>query len=83
MLLRQALRELSARDARIFALHYFEEFPYEAIASEMKLSVNQVGVILHRARRRLREILEPVLKPLAPPATQAASEPRLCSEKGK
>ena len=62
-LLRQALRRLSERDARVFALHYFDDWPYESIAAEMRLTVSLVGVILHRARRRLREILEPILEP--------------------
>jgi len=61
-LLRQALRSLPKRDAQIFALRYFEECAYEEIAQEMGLSVSQVGVILHRGRKRLREILEPVLQ---------------------
>ncbi|MFB3788849.1 MAG: RNA polymerase sigma factor [bacterium] len=57
-LLRHALSRLPERDARVFALRYLEDFPYEAIAEQMNLSVNQVGVILHRARVRLREFLQ-------------------------
>ncbi|HQH71297.1 MAG TPA: sigma-70 family RNA polymerase sigma factor [bacterium] len=57
-LLRHALSRLPERDARVFALRYLEDFPYEAIAEQMNLSVNQVGVILHRARGQLREILQ-------------------------
>ena len=58
--LRRALAGLPKRDAQVFALRYVEELTYEQIAAEMDLSVNQVGVILHRARRRLRDILKPV-----------------------
>lgn len=56
--LRQALRELSARDALVFTLRYLEDMSYDQIAAQMDLSVNQIGVILHRTRKRLREILE-------------------------
>ena len=59
--LRQALARLPKRDAQVFALRYVEDFTYEQIAAEMGLNANQVGVILHRARRRLRDVLEPVL----------------------
>jgi len=65
-LLRQALSLLPNRDARIFALRYFEDFSYAEIAEEMSLSTSQVGVILHRARKRLREILEPMVVPASP-----------------
>ena len=65
-LLRKALSSLPRRDARIFALRYFEDFPYADIAEQMNLSTSQVGVILHRARKRLREILEPMVVPVSP-----------------
>ena len=60
-LLRQGLAALPKRDARVFALRYFEDFSYQEIAVQMKLSINQVGVILHRGRQRLRNILEPMV----------------------
>jgi len=56
--LRQAIAELPARDAEVFSLRYLDDLSYDQIAAQMRLSVNQVGVILHRARRRLREILD-------------------------
>jgi RNA polymerase sigma-70 factor (ECF subfamily) len=56
--LRQAIAELPARDAIVFSLRYLDDLSYEQIAAQMRLSVNQVGVILHRTRRRLREILD-------------------------
>lgn len=64
--LRQALGSLPKREARVFALRYFEEFSYERIGDHLGLSVNLVGVILHRARERLRRILEPLISPDAP-----------------
>ena len=66
-LLRQAMRALHNRDATVFALRYFEDCSYEEIAEQMQISVNSVGVILHRARKRLREILEPIVGDTAPP----------------
>jgi RNA polymerase sigma-70 factor (ECF subfamily) len=79
-LLRQALSSLPKRDARVFALRYFEDFPYAEIAEQMNVSVSQVGVILHRARKRLREILEPMVVPTSRSGS-AASNPR--RESGK
>ena len=64
-LLRKALRSLPKREARVFALRYFEDLSYEQIAEHMSLSINLIGVILHRARERLRKILEPMVSPSA------------------
>ena len=58
--LRQALAALPERDAQVFTLRYFEEFSYEAIATQLGLSIDLVGVILHRIRGNLREIFEPI-----------------------
>jgi len=58
--LRQAVAALPERDAQVFTMRYFEEFSYEAIATQMGLSINLVGVILHRARKTLRETFEHV-----------------------
>lgn len=60
-LLRGALAQLPARDACVFTLRHFEECSYEEIVHQQNLSISQVGVILHRARIRLRAILEPLL----------------------
>lgn len=60
-LLREALAMLPERDARIFALRYFEELSYEDIARQTGEDASAVGVILHRARKRLQAILEPLL----------------------
>ena len=62
-LLRQALNALPERDAQIFALRYFEDLSYEEIVEQMNLNINQVGVVLHRSRHRLQEILQPKLEP--------------------
>ena len=57
-LLRRALGGLKQRDAGVFALRHFEELSYEEIAAQMNLSVSQVGVILHRTRKRLQKLLD-------------------------
>jgi RNA polymerase sigma-70 factor (ECF subfamily) len=79
-LLRRALSSLPKRDARIFALRYFEDFAYAEIAEQMSVSVSQVGVILHRARKRLRGILEPMVVS-APPRRRTAGD--IGQESGK
>ena len=60
-LLRQALAELPERDGEIFVLRYFEDYSYQEISEKMNISVNAVGVVLHRSRERLKEILQPCL----------------------
>ena len=62
-LLRQALGRLPHRDAEVFSLRYLEEFSYDQIAAQLNLGQSQVGVILHRTRKRLQEILDPMLGP--------------------
>lgn len=60
-MLREAIATLPAREARVFALRFFEECSYREIAEQMGLSVNRVGVLIQRARQRLRAALEPRL----------------------
>jgi len=55
--LRAALRELPSQQSEIFCLRHLNEMSYEEISAEMGLSVDHVGVLLHRARGRLRELL--------------------------
>ena len=57
IILEQAIARLPGREAEVFSLRYIEDLSYERIAAQMNLSINQVGVILHRARKRLRKIL--------------------------
>jgi RNA polymerase sigma-70 factor (ECF subfamily) len=60
--LRRGLARLPKRDAQVFVLRHVEGLRYEQIASEMGLTVSHVGVILHRAQRRLRDVLGPALE---------------------
>jgi len=58
--LRAALQQLNSRAAEIFVLRYFEEFSNAEIAEFMQTSATSIGVELHRARGRLRELLSEV-----------------------
>jgi RNA polymerase sigma-70 factor (ECF subfamily) len=55
--LRQALASLSPQEATIFCLHGLQGQSYQEIGAQLNLGVCTVGVILHRARARLRELL--------------------------
>lgn len=70
-ILRQAVGQLPERDAKVFALRYFEDFSYEEIAEHLSVTVNQIGVILHRTRERLKSILLPLEQPSQPGAAAA------------
>ena len=55
--LRAALGRLSRREAQCFALRYLDGLPLPEVAAALRLTENNVGVILHRARRRLETLL--------------------------
>jgi RNA polymerase sigma-70 factor, ECF subfamily len=55
--LRDALSRISPMQAQVFCLHCLEGFRYEEVAQQLAVSVTVVGVHLHRARERLRELL--------------------------
>ncbi len=55
--LRDALAQIPAQQAEVFYLHVLEEWSYQEIAEQLSLSINAVGVLLHRARKRLRQLL--------------------------
>jgi RNA polymerase sigma-70 factor (ECF subfamily) len=52
--LRDALALLPGKQADVFCLHCLEGWAYSEIATELAVSVDSVGVMLHRARARLR-----------------------------
>ena len=56
--LRRALGRLPPEQAQVFCLRHTEEMSYEEIADQVQVSVNSVGVILYRARERLRALLK-------------------------
>lgn len=51
------VRDLPEKQQEIFQLREVEEMSYEAIAGQMGISLDQVKVNLHRARKTLREKL--------------------------
>ena len=57
--LRAALSELPDRQAEVFCMRFLSELSYRDIARLLGLSTSAVGVLLHRARSRLREMLSP------------------------
>jgi len=57
--LRQAIALLAPQEAEVFCLRFFEEMPNPQIAEALRLERGAVAVALHKARRRLEEILLP------------------------
>jgi RNA polymerase sigma-70 factor (ECF subfamily) len=49
---------LPPNQAEAFCLHCLEDWTYREIAGHLGISVDAVGVLVHRARKRLRERLE-------------------------
>ena len=55
--LRLALPQLSPAQAEVFCLRHLDDLSYRQIAGQLDIKMSAVGVLLHRARTRLREIL--------------------------
>jgi RNA polymerase sigma-70 factor (ECF subfamily) len=65
--LRAALACLPPKQPEVFCLHHLDDWSYQEIACHLEISIDSVGVLLHRARNRLRELLrEPDSAPPAP-----------------
>lgn len=56
--LREAVGQLPDRQAEVFCMRCLEDLSYRDIAKQLGEKVSAVSVLLHRARSRLREILE-------------------------
>jgi RNA polymerase sigma-70 factor (ECF subfamily) len=54
----QALRQLADRDQRVLLMRYSEDLSQVEVARRLGLPEGTVKVRLHRARRRLRRLLE-------------------------
>jgi RNA polymerase sigma-70 factor (ECF subfamily) len=65
-LFQHALARLAARDREILALRHYEDLSYKEIATALEIPEGTVMSRLFHARRRLRELLEPVLGPDSP-----------------
>lgn len=64
--IRQALNELESMDAIVLTLFHFEELSIEEIVQTTGFSKANVKVKLHRARKKLREIIETKYKTVLP-----------------
>jgi RNA polymerase sigma-70 factor, ECF subfamily len=71
--LRAALACLPPKQAEAFCLHHLEDWSYQETASHLAITVDSVGVLLHRARHRLRQLLE--LPADEPPAASHSPVP--------
>jgi RNA polymerase sigma-70 factor, ECF subfamily len=58
--LRAALVQLPRNQAEVFCLNCLESLTYSEIGERLQMTTSAVGVLLHRARGRLRELLMPV-----------------------
>ena len=56
--LRESLSKLAPREAEAFCLRYLNDMSYRQIADELRVTTNAAGVLLHRARTKLRESFE-------------------------
>ena len=54
---RRALLSLSKTEASAFILRFVEEFTYSEIASQLKLTPSNVGVVINRAKKKLTRLL--------------------------
>lgn len=73
--LRSALASISPKQAEAFCLHHLEGWSYREIGAHLAASVDAVGVLVHRARKQLRERLKgPPGEPR--PAGEGAKAPR-------
>jgi RNA polymerase sigma factor (sigma-70 family) len=59
MQLRQAISMLPPQEAKAFCLRYLNDMSYRQIAKELNIKSGAAGILLHRARMKLQQILEP------------------------
>jgi len=59
--LRLSLSKLPPEEAEVFCLRCLNGLSYRAIARQLGIKRNVVGVMLHRARQKLRELLKSVV----------------------
>lgn len=56
--LRTAICQLPRTEAKAFCLRHFSDMSYRQIAKELGIKTSAAGVLLHRAKAKLRELLE-------------------------
>lgn len=57
-MLKTALVHLQPQEAQVFCLRYLNDMSYRQIANELGIKTSATGVILHRARAKLRQFFE-------------------------
>ena len=56
--LREGLCLLPESQGQVFSMRYFEDMSNEEIADSLGISLNAVGIALHKARKRLQSLIE-------------------------
>ena len=56
--LRTAITQLPPQEAQVFCLRYVNDMSYREIAHELDIKTSAAGVILHRAKTKLRQYFE-------------------------
>jgi len=56
--LKTALVQLPPQEAQVFCLRYLNDMSYRQIAGELGINTTAAGVVLHRARTKLRQFFE-------------------------
>ena len=72
--LRIALSHLPSKQADAFCLHCLEGWSYREVAEQLDVTVDHVGVLVHRARIALRQRIDEILPD--PEATTGPATPR-------
>jgi RNA polymerase sigma-70 factor (ECF subfamily) len=74
--LRIAISRLAPKQAEVFTLHCIEGWSYQAIAEATSSTTDAVGVLLFRARAKLRELLGSAIDGEQPSEPAPAAEPQ-------
>jgi RNA polymerase sigma-70 factor (ECF subfamily) len=56
--LRDSLSKLPPREAQAFCMRHLNDMSYKQIADELGVTTNAAGVLIHRAKAKLRELFE-------------------------
>lgn len=62
-IIRRCVTKLPERYATIITMYYLKEMPYEEIAAAMEIPLGTLKTWMFRARKELRELVEPELGP--------------------
>jgi len=60
--LRESLSQLPPQEAQVFCLRHLNDMSYRQIAKALDIKTNAAGVLLHRARAKLRKSFESPVK---------------------